>query len=127
MSKQEPDYGEHQPRMLSEYIENEQGPKHFKIRWVPLPPDVKHKVVRDWKDSTLSEQVYIKLGCPHCHEDIEFQYEAYRNASILRQLQEVLGELQSFQFGVMVTMTKSELGRKLQDVAERLSEALKRW
>ncbi len=76
----------------------------------------------------MREDVEIHLGCPHCHEDIKFRYEAARtDRTILRRLEQMLLEIASLEFRLAACLfgRRGELD-KLTEVASRLLEALRR-
>ena len=133
MSKQVPCFADSAPRLLSEFVENAGEPAYFTTRWVPLPPNIQRKIVRDPKTDRWSEQIYTKLGCPKCHEDIEFRYEAGSGGQhLFHDLMQVLYEIKSFEFSIAAAVfgrdsEAYERYTKLVDVAERLTEALRRW
>lgn len=76
--------------LLAEWLDK---PGHFVTRLIPCPPDVRHEVVRGPNDE-ISERVSLKFGCPKCHEDIEFRWEAGRaDVSLVHRLYEALSLL----------------------------------
>jgi hypothetical protein len=130
MSKQVIDKPDAPPRLLSEFVSNKPGPAHFLMRWVPVPPEVRRRVVNDHERRTLVEVVEMDLGCPHCHEDIKFRYDMDSpDPGLLRRLYNVLQEIGSVEFSVasLLLGSRSEVARKLIDVATELKDALRRW
>lgn len=126
MSRQESDFPEPTGK-ISEWVSNPR-PGHFLLRWVPLPPEARREVVRA-PDGGLSERVRLDLGCPHCHEDITFAWEAQSmGGSVLRDMYQIVAEIRSYAFSLStLALGGSPLVRRLLDVAERLHESLRRW
>lgn len=121
------------PPPLAEHIrkdgtEGASGVGRFVMRLIPRPPDVKHEIVRHAKDCSVAEEVSIRLGCPHCHEDIEFRWAIDDDHRIFDQLRDVLGEIRSLPFHLLAERLlgrDDETRRKLADVVERLYDKLR--
>lgn len=115
----------------SEYVRIDKDPGkpgHFVLRWVPSAPETRHEVIVDAFRGQLEERVTLRVGCPHCHEDIEFRYDHGAGGEwLMPRLMAVLAEVGGIAFGIaFLHLGKPALLQRLVDVAEELNKKLRR-
>lgn len=127
MSEQVIDRGDRKPQAIFVGEPPNGEPARFEVKLVPLAPDVKVEIRQRPDDGgTLREVVDMHLGCPNCHEDINFRWQVEEvGRSTLRDLASVLHAIRSLEFSLAILVSESPTARKLLDVAERLHAALR--
>lgn len=125
MSKQVIDKGE-PPRSIF----SEDPVPHFKMRMIPISPDVRRRMVRSGDGGQeMTEEIEINLGCPCCHQDIAFRWVAGTvDATLVHRMHDLLMQIGGLEFHLFARrLIDRERLDKLTELAEDLLGALRRW